>query len=671
MRGRIMTSRAVNGRTSSSPSRRRRAGIAVLGAVLAVGGPTGQGSADARSGPAAGRAGQQEAAGPRGVNPYLAFLPPGTKPDWEGWNAELSRRAEQQAVARASAATNARGASAPAVPLTVREAEPRTRLGDNDLPRVSQVVDDFGTRAGQNPRAVLSGTMAPSTTATAERIPPPAEPNDGDDAFDTGIPGKRLGFTTTSTMRPSGGFDGDAYNLRLAVGQIVDVRVEVLSGKLDPDTLAIVGRTPSDSSLMGTTPIPPEVGPGGPGPESASVGLLRYRAQRPGLHQIYVADSAPGRYRLTATVGDGDRDVYAVDLRAGDVLGVSGIGVSPTYNTAISLYDDRGRLAQNMLKEFDGTAPVSANYPITSPLPGDTGPVAQHVAARDGRYFVEIRTNDKVSNTPVDYRARMEVYRSGGTGSRRTQTLYLDFDGATVDTSALFGAPDGGPRTLSLMSAFLRQWGLRPGQERALARRVTATVRENLLRDLRRSGLSDSVDVKIVNGFDQPDQFGRRGVSRVVVGGTVEEFELETIGVSQSIDPGNFAREETAVVLLDTLSDRSGPASLNKYLSPGADRLAFIGRALGNVVSHETGHSIGSWHTVNTNRTANLMDAGGRGFPRLYGLGPDGRGGTADDVDVDFGRDTYAPEGGFGEIAFAGGEEDTLARSTFGMSHRR
>ena len=49
------------------------------------------------------------------------------------------------------------------------------------------------------------------------------------------------------------------------------------------------------------------------------------------------------------------------------------------------------------------------------------------------------------------------------------------------------------------------------------------------------------------------------------------------------------------------------------------------------------------------------MDQGGN-FPLLFGVGPDGIGGTADDLDVDFGEDTFNPSEGFT------GTEDTLSR---------
>ena len=60
------------------------------------------------------------------------------------------------------------------------------------------------------------------------------------------------------------------------------------------------------------------------------------------------------------------------------------------------------------------------------------------------------------------------------------------------------------------------------------------------------------------------------------------------------------------MVLLDVLSgspDDWGDASLNSYLKKNSDRLAFVGHALGNVISHEVGHLIGNWHTDDATRS--------------------------------------------------------------------
>ncbi len=57
------------------------------------------------------------------------------------------------------------------------------------------------------------------------------------------------------------------------------------------------------------------------------------------------------------------------------------------------------------------------------------------------------------------------------------------------------------------------------------------------------------------------------------------------------------------------------------------------------------------------------MDQGGN-FPLLYGVGPDGVGGTRDDWDVDFGEDRFVPDEGFT------GLENTLSRTALALTVR-
>ena len=92
--------------------------------------------------------------------------------------------------------------------------------------------------------------------------------------------------------------------------------------------------------------------------------------------------------------------------------------------------------------------------------------------------------------------------------------------------------------------------------------------------------------------------------------------------------------------------------------------MRFVGTAIGNVASHEAGHFLGSFHVDQFNDVLNLMDQGGN-FPLLFGVGPDGIGGTADDRDVDFGSDAYNPFEGFV------GSEDTAANTRWGLSAQR
>ncbi|MGI8534740.1 MAG: hypothetical protein ACR2LP_07690, partial [Candidatus Limnocylindrales bacterium] len=259
-----------------------------------------------------------------------------------------------------------------------------------------------------------------------------------------------------------------------------------------------------------------------------------------------------------------------------------------------------------------------------------------------------------------DYDITVEVYRPGLEGDPPVQTLFLDFGGERINTG-IWGGP--GVRTLSPLRAFLGRWGLTNADRDPLIDEIVATTRENIRRDLRASGLNRDFRIRILNSRDDADPFGDDHVSRVIVGGTIAESGIETIGIAQSIDPGNFGTEESALVLLDILSDPAGEfedPSLNTYITPASDRVAFIGQAVGNIVAHEAGHFFGNWHVDQFNDQANLMDQGGN-FPVLYGVGPDEVGGTADDVDVDFGEDAFNPSEGFT------GAEDTLKRIVFAL----
>ncbi|MET8355046.1 MULTISPECIES: hypothetical protein [unclassified Micromonospora] len=190
---------------------------------------------------------------------------------------------------------------------------------------------------------------------------------------------------------------------------------------------------------------------------------------------------------------------------------------------------------------------------------------------------------------------------------------------------------------------------------------IVAEVEENVRHDMIESGLNERFDLRIRNSRDHADPFGEPNVSRVIVGGTIAESGIPTIGIAQYINPGNFGTEDSALVLLDVLSDPSGEASLNTYMTAASDRIAFVGQAVGNVTAHEAGHFFGNWHVDQFNEQANIMDQGGN--PALmFGVGADNIGGTADDPDVDFGEDLLNPGEGFTGI------EDTATRIEFAVT---
>ena len=219
-------------------------------------------------------------------------------------------------------------------------------------------------------------------------------------------------------------------------------------------------------------------------------------------------------------------------------------------------------------------------------------------------------------------------------------------------------------RELSPLSSFLARWGLAATREDAVIDATIAHVEENLDADIQAAGLSGDFAINVLNSRDDPDPFGEPNVSRLIIGGTIRESGVPTIGIAQTIDPGNFNQEETALLLLDTLS---GPErdtfSINHWLKPRSQRAQFIGQVLGNLVAHEAGHYLGNWHVDQFDGKPNLMDQGGNARA-MFGPGPDKIGGTADDDDVDYGVNRLNPFEGFE------GRENTLARTAYGLSAR-
>jgi hypothetical protein len=269
-----------------------------------------------------------------------------------------------------------------------------------------------------------------------------------------------------------------------------------------------------------------------------------------------------------------------------------------------------------------------------------------HVAPRDGRYFVG------VEDGAGRYELTVKAFRPGG--ENVPQTVFVDFDGALVDTS-VWGSP--GQKRLSPLAKFLAAWGLPAGDESAVVSAAVGTIRENL-------ALHGKFGVRLLNSRDHADPWGQPNVSRLVIGGTIAESGVETVAIAQSIDPGNFGHEETAMVQLDLLSGPAGsPVSLNTYIGPDSDEVRFVGRALGNIAAHELGHLSGSWHQHQFNAHDTLMDQGGN--PKaMFAVGADGIGGNSDDTDIDFGEDEFVPNEGFT------GLEDAASRVRWGYARR-
>jgi hypothetical protein len=538
----------------------------------------------------------------------------------------------------------------------VDEDEPRGVRGSSDQPLSAQQVPGFGTAAGLHGRARILGTLSPELI-TAVPVPRNVE-DDGSltRARDTQIGRTRPGISTTGVIGDgphgrarSGSGDFDFYKLTASAGKMITADIDRAAGSQLDSMLVlydaageILAYNDDDGSSFDS--------------------LLRFTVPVTGTYYVMVTgypvvpedprDSASGTgagsrgpYALRITAGVADVDVYGVPLRTGDVLGASSHGRAGR----ISIIDPAPRR-----EDVHGSSQdASFVYPAASPLPGGGEAVIQHVADQDGMHFIAVEAGDG------NYDVTVEAHRPALESSPAVQTLFLDFDGARVNTGIFGGA---GVRQLSPLRAFLGRWGLTNAHLDPLIDGIVAEVHENLSDDLLARGLNPDMALRILNSRDHPDPWGQPHVSRIIVGGTIAQSGVPTIGVAQSIDPGNFDTAETALVLLDVLSDPAGDdASLNTYLRGRSNRVAFVAQAVGNVASHEAGHFFGDWHVDQFNAKANLMDQGGN-FPVLYGVGRDRVGGTVDDADVDFGEDVFHPDEGFTGI------EDTLTRLSFVLS---
>ena len=580
-------------------------------------------------------------------NPYLAELPSGMKVDWAYWR---QRRDQQGLAPQVRRRAASRLAPVPIPTATAyREQEPANTLGANDgYPTLERLQDVGIGRAFQAAR--ISGRLARGRVTSHGRR---THEDQGSipQATRTGI-GARLRQVHVASRigdgphgrHGDGHGDYDFFRLHAVAGQTL--QADTLGSRLDT-VLAVYGRhghvlafNDDDRALTSSVTYPVAH----TGYYYVMVGGYSWRntPRNPFRARSGVAAGDEGAYRLRIYSGPVDKDVYGVHLDSGDVLGGTLRGAAREVRVTSP---QRRRLVGSQQD-------ASFVYPPESPLPGG-GATFAYVAQRPGWYAVS------ALHGLGSYSLRLEVYRPGSeqTATGTEQTVFLDFDGERVNTG-IFGG--GGVSQLSPLRTFLPRWGLTSTDEDAVVDAVVASVKESIQQTLADEGLNHRLQVRVLNSRDDADPWGQPNVSRVVVGGSIRESGLPTIGISQSIDPGNFAHEETSLVLLDAVASPAGaPYSFNTYLRHGSDRTGFVGRALGNVATHEVGHLIGSFHTDNRDRTPNLMDAGGRGYAALYGVGPDGVGGTADDRDVDFGVDRYLPEEGFT------GQEDTLNTSAW------
>lgn len=362
-----------------------------------------------------------------------------------------------------------------------------------------------------------------------------------------------------------------------------------------------------------------------------------------------------GTYSASISVNYFEEQLITFTAKKGDVIGAALNGVLGE----LALIDNSD------INRQGSQSPANSSFDTGTPLPAGAVSVG-HVVDRPSLFTLRVRTF-AVGDYTVDVGSYLPELKTASRGD--VQTLFIDFDGASVDLSeSVFkGVPFPIIRNLSPLSAFLAQWGLTPADEDAVIDSILERVEDSLVRDLEQLGPNPKFAIRLLNSRDHVDPWGDPNVSRVIVGGTRNELQINTIGIAQSIDVGNYDTEETAFVLLDLLSGLA-PSSIDLNNIPravDASIIDIIGVGVGEIVAHEAGHYLGSWHTDQFNDVANIMDQGGNLEFSILGLGPDGIFGSEDDTNVQFVRDVFNPNESFTGI------EDTQSTISFGSTQSK
>ncbi|MDP9795346.1 hypothetical protein J2S43_003858 [Catenuloplanes nepalensis] len=601
-----------------------------------------------------------------GANPYVSIgakSVPGARDAGSGLTFGLDGKltttevaAWQRALATgAEAATTRPGGGAG----SYTEREPATVRGRNDTR--PEFIRGVGSGRHESGTFTINGVLA-SETPPAEALAPPAE-DDGAIplATETGIAAQRRAITTSGTIGDgphgtagTGTGDFDFYELTGRAGEVVTADVDTPGAVLDSvavlyaaDGTLIGGNDdqapPADWSSLFSIELPADgtyyVAVGGWSP-----GLLPADPNDPASGPGAFSE---GPYELRVQVAVEDRDSFAVDLDKGDVLGLNITGGA----ARLEIFDPSGT------QVFGSVVDLSVIVPPSSPLPKGGNAIADHIAEVSGRHRIVVERGAGA------YVANAVILRPAAESEPRgtKQTLLIDTNGATIDPAIFNAGAEPGERPVTGLPAFLPAWGLTEADLPRLLEVMTRTVNTQL-NQARRDARVDELAVRVVTSADGPETWGSPDTSRVIIGGTIEELGIPTVGIAQSIDPGNFAREETAIVLLDLLSGPAGdPVSLNTYLTPASDRVGFIGRVLGNLISHEAGHYLGNWHLTSVDDQLNIMDEGGSDPAFFFGVGPDGVGGTADDVFARYGPGPLSTFEGFD------GTENTAVRTAWAL----
>jgi hypothetical protein len=354
---------------------------------------------------------------------------------------------------------------------------------------------------------------------------------------------------------------------------------------------------------------------------------------------------------VSGSITSGDVDYFQIQANAGEFLGIACNRRSGLFDAVVSVRQLTGGSETTLLTN-DQHGGVASLYPLSSPFPAggsDNDAALTYCFRASGTYLVKV---EGYGSTTGQYELQLRLRKSNTLSlpQGKKQYIFLDFDGESgVNAQQLFsrGKPSA---TLSPLSTFLAGWSLTASDETAVIDAITEGV-DRHFQHLKGTGINPEFDYRIITQDDiaadsSLPKWGDPFVSRVIVGGTIDELGISTIGIAEHVDPGNFHTEDTAVVLLDLLSAASSdPNSINSIpRDAGVSRIDAIGNIVGTIVAHEIGHFLGDWHTDNSNAKRSVIDQGGN-MRNTAGIGPSGNLKPGDENNIQFVQDEYAAEG--------------------------
>ncbi len=395
--------------------------------------------------------------------------------------------------------------------------------------------------------------------------------------------------------------------------------------------------------------------------------------------------SAPFEFRV-------DLDVYAFDLRAGDILDIAGLGAVGTIDVS---YAD-GSIWFGTDANTDDNLPtipdIGILYPQDSPLQTFGTVNASQVVPEDGRYYLTVSPGDQTENYTLGLRVYRPVSESLPIGTQ--QVLFLDFDGAIYPRS-IFSDGSGVPLTGVIRVPSLRNslidLGFLPeladntaaatAIENELIDKILAEVELQLATigingsngDYDSTGIAGQYGVTVLNSRDHADPAAidpslSQITTRLLVGGNSDTSEQDgLVGLAQTIDIGNFSMDDFAIVLMEGIRDFVTAFPISDTVSI----LDGLARIIATTITHEAAHTWGIYHTNGDNFIPSIIDGpGGNRETFFLGVGLDGIFGTPDDTQPEFRTDEFDRNEDiyFGFQRVADSLAHTLSSGTVGSS---